>query len=261
MKKEEFEKLFSAEVGAGGFYLDDETIVFREPLSLWNSSTGEDVSFESLDDLLKYEYKGKKVFEYIKEMESLVISKSGGRGSSGEQKEFKFNHAPLGKDRTKDLFPAYANVRIKSKTLEGAMQEFHDRFKNEDHEWAYEVDQQGYVHQYKEGNKHSVAISGRNKDNMILHNHPSGGAFSDGDLINVSLGNERGIVASGKNGDYIFQKNGGHFKAKEFVKAVKTVKMKGTSYDDAVDKWLTANQKKYGYKYEFKKEKSSKKKG
>lgn len=262
MTKKEFEYLFSEEVGANGFYLDKDTIVFREPLQIWNSETNEEVNFESLDDLLKYEYKGRKVSEYIKEMDKLLVGGlSGGRGSSGtgEQKEFKFNHAPLGKDRTKDLFPAYANVRIKSKTLEGAMEEFHERFKNADHEWAYEVDQQGYVHQYKEGNKHSVAISGRNKDNMILHNHPSGGAFSDGDLINVSLGNERGIVASGKKGDYIFQKNGGHFKATEFVKAVKTVKMKGKDYDDAVDKWLKANQKKYGYKYEFKKDKSAKK--
>lgn len=93
---------------------------------------------------------------------------------------------------------------------------------------------------------------------MILHNHPSGGAFSDSDLISASLGNEKGIVASGKNGDYIFQKNGGHFKATDFVKAVKSAKLKGTSYDDAVDKWLKANQKKYGYRYEFKK--ASKKK-
>jgi len=96
-----------------------------------------------------------------------------------------------------------------------------------------------------------VAISGKNKGNMILHNHPSGGAFSDSGLISASLGNEKGIVASGKNGDYIFQKKGGHFKAAEFIKAVKTAKMKGKDYDDAVDKWLKANQKKYGYTYKF----------
>ena len=138
------------------------------------------------------------------------------------------------------------------------MQEFHNRFENEDHEWAYEVDPQGYVHQYKEGNATSVSISGKNKNNMILHNHPSGGAFSDSDLISASLGNERGIVASGTKGDYIFQKNGGHFKATEFVKAVKRAKLVGKDYDDAVDKWLKANQKKYGYRYEFKKSRKKK---
>ena len=259
MRKQDFEELFSERVGANGFYLDDETIIFREPLQLWNQETDEEQYFESLEDMYEFEYKGKKISEYIDEMDNLEIQLSGSVGA-GKMQTFKFNHAPNnGKDKTKDLFPAYANVRIKAKTLEGAMQEFHNRFENEDHEWAYEVDPQGYVHQYKEGNATSVAISGRNKNNMILHNHPSGGAFSDSDLISASLGNERGIVASGKNGDYIFQKNGGHFKAAEFVKAVKRAKLEGTSYDDAVDRWLKANQKKYGYRYEFKK--SRKKKG
>lgn len=255
MTKEQFKKLFSDEVDANGFYLvpEEEIFCFRKPLQIWESKTDKTIEFESLDDLLNFEYNGTPVSDIIEKMQDLSISLNGSVGS-GNNKTFKFNHASGdGEDKTKDLFPAYANVRIKSKTLEGAMKEFHERFKNENKEWAYEVDSQGYVHQYKEGNASSVSISGRNKDNMILHNHPSGGAFSDSDLISASLGNERGIVASGKNGDYIFQKNGGHFKATEFVKAVKNAKMQGKSYDDAVDKWLTANQKKYGYRYEFKK--------
>lgn len=263
MKREEFVELFSEKVGANGFYLDEDTIIFRNPLQLWNSETDKEVDFDSIDEMLEYEYNGRTIAEYIDAMDTLDISLSGSVGKGeGKKQKFKFNHANEGrsKDKTKDLFPAYANVRIKAKSLEGAMEEFHNRFQNEDHEWAYEVDPQGYVHQYKEGNAHSVSISGRNKDNMILHNHPSGGAFSDSDLISASLGNEKGIVASGKNGDYIFQKNGGHFKANEFVKAVKKAQMEGTSYDDAVDKWLTANQKKYGYRYEFKKAKKSRKK-
>lgn len=32
-----------------------------------------------------------------------------------------------------------------------------------------------------------------------------------------------------------------------------TARMQGTSHDDAVDKRLTANQKKYGHQYEFRK--------
>lgn len=258
MTKEQFKDLFSDKVGANGFYLDKESevFVFRNPLSIWESETDNTEEFDDIDGLLEYSYNGQKVGDIIESMETLDISLSGSVGGSGEEREFKFNHArDNGKDKTKDLFPAYANVRIKAKSLEGAMEEFHERFKNEDHEWAYEVDSQGYVHQYKEGNTSSVSISGSNKDNMILHNHPSGGAFSDNDLISTSLGNEKGIVASGKNGDYIFQKNGGHFKAAEFVKAVKRAKLVGKDYDDAVDKWLTANQKKYGYRYEFKKAK------
>lgn len=260
MTVEEFKQLFSEEVGANGFYLvpEEEVFCFRQPLSIWESKTDLTIDFNSIDDLLDYEYRGVSVRDRIAAVDSLQISLSGSAGSKEGEKTFKFNHASggNGKDETKDLFPAYANTRIKSKSLEGAMQEFHERFKNEDHEWAYEVDEQGYVHQYKEGNATSVSISGRNKNNMILHNHPSGGAFSDSDLISVSLGNEKGIVASGKNGDYIFQKKGGHFKGAEFVKAVKRAKMSGTSYDDAVDKWLTANQKKYGYTYKFVKDTS-----
>lgn len=254
MTKEQFIELFSDKVGANGFYLDKEkeVFVFRKPLSIWNSNTDESIEFSSIEDFLNSTYEGQKIIDIISAMESLDISLSGSVGSS--DKTFKFGHAEGdGKDETQDLFPAYANVRIKSKTLEGAMEEFHNRFANADKEWAYEIDPQGYVHQYKEGNRSSVSISGRNKDNMILHNHPSGGAFSDSDLISTSLGNEKGIVASGRNGDYIFQKNGGHFKASAFVKAVKRAKLVGKNYDDAVDKWLKANQKKYGYRYEFKK--------
>lgn len=251
MTKEQFKALFNDEVGANGFYLMDDVFVFRKPLSVWDSNTGEEATFRTIDELWEYMHNGKTIGEYVEYMDELLIRLDGGLGA--EQQTFKFDHAKgNGKDESKQLFPAYANVRIKAKSLEGAIQEFHERFENEDHEWAYEVDPNGYVHQFVEGNSSSVSISGRHKDNMILHNHPSGGAFSDSDLISTSLGNQKGIVASGKNGDYIFQKSNG-FKATEFVKAVKTAKLTGTSYDDAVDKWLTANQKKYGYKYEFKK--------
>ena len=84
---------------------------------------------------------------------------------------------------------------------------------------------------------------------MIIHNHPSGGAFSGADLTSTaSLKRTKGIIASGKNYDYKFEK-GTHFKASAFTKAVNTAKFKGSDYDDAVDKWLKKNQKKYGYKY------------
>lgn len=262
MTRERFLELFSDEVGANGFYLDKEkeVFVFRKPLSLWKSETDETEEFDSIGEFLDSTYEGRKIADIIGEMESLDVTISGSVGG-GDNKTFKFNHAKGdGKDKTKDILPAYANVRIKSKTLEGAMQEFRDQHANADHEWAYEVDPQGYVHQYKEGNSSSVSIGGRHKDNMILHNHPSGGAFSDSDLISTALGNQKGIVASGSKGDYIFQKNGGHFKAAEFVKAVKRAKLVGKDYDDAVNKWLKANQKKYGYRYEFKKASKSKKK-
>lgn len=58
------------------------------------------------------------------------------------------------------------------------------------------------------------------------------------------------MIDGGKRGDYVFRK-GSHFKASAFVKAVQTARMSGTSYDEAVDRWLKANQRKYGYKYHF----------
>ena len=262
MTKEQFEELFSEEVGANGFYLDKENdvFIFREPLSLYESETDETIEFDDVDDMFSFNYNGRLIGDIIADMDTLDVTRDGGVGALQEG-EFKFSHADRRGQggQQKDILPAYANVRIKSKTLEGAMKEFHDRFKDSDHEWAYEVDPQSYVHQYKEGGATSVAISGRNKNNMILHNHPGGGAFSDSDLISASLGNERGIVASGVNGDYIFQKNGGHFKAAEFVKAVKRAKMKGKNYDDAVNKWLgdKDRQKQFGYTYKFVKEKKS----
>lgn len=173
--------------------------------------------------------------------------------SSENQQTFKFDHAKgNGNENNRTpIPPAVANVKIKSKTFEGALAEFKRNHLLADREFAYEVDDQGYVSQYIRGARSEVGImSSRNtRNSMIIHNHPSGGAFSDGDLISTALdGRSKGIIASGKNYDYTFQK-GGHFKAGQFVKAVKSARMKGTSYDDAVDKWLTANQKKYGYKY------------
>ena len=84
---------------------------------------------------------------------------------------------------------------------------------------------------------------------MVIHNHPSGGAFSDADLLNTAADRRiKGVIASGKNYDYKFEK-GTHFKAQAFSKAVRSAKMQGKDYDDAVDKWLKKNKDKYGYKY------------
>lgn len=241
-----------------GFYLKDHIILFRKPLELWNEVTGESVTFKTLDEVLEYELDGEKVKDIIERTDTLYLPPlNGGRGAgNGTQKSFKFGHAGGGGGGTPDkqLLPAKANTKIKSKTLAGAMKEFRDKHGASNHEWAYEVDDNGYVHQYVEGKAHSVAIGsrakvGKGQRTMILHNHPSAGHFSDADLISTAMdGRSRGIVATGTKATYIFEK-GTHFKANSFIKAVKNANMKGTSYDDAVDKWLKSNSKKYGYKY------------
>ena len=240
-----------------GFYLKEHIILFRKPLELWNEVTGESVTFNTLDEVLDFELDGEKVRDIIERTDTLYLPPlNGGRGAGdGTQSTFKFGHASGdGKDKSHNLLPAQANVRIKAKTPEGAMAEFRAKHGNSDHEWAYEIDSNGYVHQYVEGNAHSVAISsrakvGKGQSTMILHNHPSGGHFSDADLISTAMDRRsKGIVATSGKAQYIFEK-GTHFKANAFTKAVKNAQMKGTSYDDAVDKWLKGNAKKYGYKY------------
>lgn len=240
-----------------GFYLKEHIILFRKPLELWNELTGESITFKTLDEVLDYELDGENVRDIIERTETLYIPPlNGGRGAGdGTQKSFKFGSAGgEGKRTDKQLLPAQANVKIKSKTLSGAMQEFRDKHGASNREWAYEVDDNGYVHQYVKGQAHSVAIGsrakvGKGQRTMILHNHPSGGHFSDADLISTSMdARSKGIVATSTKAQYTFEK-GTHFKATQFVKAVKNANMKGKSYDDAVDKWLKGNAKKYGYKY------------
>lgn len=40
-----------------------------------------------------------------------------------------------------------------------------------------------------------------------------------------------------------------------FVKAVNSAQLSGKDYNDAVSKWLKANQQKFGYKYSYQKAK------
>ena len=126
-----------------GFYLKEHIILFRKPLELWNEVTGESVTFKTLDEVLEYELDGEKVKDIIERTDTLYLPPlNGGRGAGdGTQKSFKFGHASDGNGNRKDkqLLPAKANVRIKSKTMSGAMEEFRNKHGNSDHEWAYEV--------------------------------------------------------------------------------------------------------------------------
>ena len=252
-----FQYLFKNAVTA--FYLKKNVIMSRKPLEIWNEKTRQGVRFKTLDEALEYVLDGVKVRDMILQAEQLSIPElsANSSSSSNSDKKFKFSHAkdePGNGEPDKALLPAYANTQIKSKTLDGALAEFKRNHLLADHEFAYEVDSNGYVHQYIEGQAHSVGIFAgakvrRGEQTMLIHNHPSGGAFSDSDLISVSMqARAKGIIASGKNHDYKFEK-GSHFKPLDFVKAVKNATIKGKDYDDAVDKWLKANQKKYGYKY------------
>ena len=241
--------------------------LFRKPLRLVNLATGNKKRFAQLDDALKAKVEGMTVAEHIEALTALTPPLNGGRGSSSgmggdgdgegeeEQQTFSFGHAPdgngNGSNGTPDL-PARLNVRVPNtdKSPERALEEFRKLHALSNTEFGVTVDEYGFITQYVRGDATSVAIMPR-RGEMVYHNHPSGGAFSDSDLLSAAMTGGKGIVASGKNGDYIFAKTN-HFKPEEFARAVRGARMKGKNYDDAVDKWLTRNQKKFGYSYVFK---------
>lgn len=242
------------------FPLDNEGRYFAmtKPLRIWDGETDKYTKFKSLREMWDYCFDGThKVSDWFAGVESFVLEEKGGRGSGsgggGQIKTFSFGGTGGGDipDSVPRHFPVEANTRIKTKTEENAIKFFADKYRNANHEYGMLIDKQGFVHTYSEGTRGSVYI-GSKKGTFAVHNHPGGGAFSGADLLNTARWNRTGIAAIGKDGDYYFRKTG-HFKSAAFERAIKTEQLKGVDYDDAVTKWLTANQKKYGYKFEFKK--------
>lgn len=181
----------------------------------------------------------------------------GRKGGSAEgMRQFRFNHARGGDEyaETPPHFSAEANTRIKVKTEQNAIDYFAQQYRNADHEYGMSIDPQGFVHDYQEGGRSSVGLFGI-KGTFMVHNHPSGGAFSDSDLIAISRDQSSGIAAIGKGGDYYIRKKGGHFRGAAFERAVRNARPQGRDYDDAVRRWLTAHQKKFGYTFQFVKHK------
>ena len=78
--------------------------------------------------------------------------------------------------------------------------------------------------------------------------------MKSGLIAAVSTKAGRGEDSAKYAGTYSFVK-GGHFNASGFIKGVNSAKLSGKDYNDAVSRWLKANQKKYGYTYSFTKAK------
>lgn len=239
-----------------GVYATDQVILFRKPLELYNLTTGEVIaSFQTLDEALAFEIDGKTLEERVAKWTEIVFYYNGGRGSSSGMSTFSFGHAPGGGGGGGDVdHPARMNVRLgAARNPEEMLRAFREAHVNDGIEHGITVDEQGYVTRYVHGGPTSVAIGGA-RGEMVYHNHPGqkGGNFSDSDLISTSLSPSKGIVASGREGDYIFIKTH-KFNASGFVRAVKGARMQGTDYTDAAHRWLRANQKKYGYTYSFRK--------
>lgn len=104
--------------------------------------------------------------------------------------------------------PVKLNVRIsvKNKSIDNTLTEFAKLHALSAQEFAAVVDELGYVKKYIKGSAHSVSVDKINKGETIFHNHPSGSAFSKQDLITFAKTEAAGVVASGKNGDYIIKR-------------------------------------------------------
>lgn len=275
MTKEQLGFMFNEKIN--GFFIKKDVMITRNKVGgkkkymlSYLLEDGKDVVFNNVDELYDYKLDGVKIGDILTPLTSLnivnefqeqqrkviCILNGGGGSSSGTEQSFKFSNASDGGGgkggeniESNSHFPAEANVRITTKSYENALAYFSQQYANADHEYGYEVDSQGFIHQLVEGEAHSVGIWGTSKKNMILHNHPSGGNFSKDDMLSVANSKEGGIVAVGKEYTYTFKKNGSHFKSNAFVKAVARANPRGKDYNDAIDKWLTANQSKYGYSY------------
>ncbi len=259
-----------------GMYVTKDIIMFRRPIELYDLSTGETLAtFTNLDDALSYVVEGRTIAEIVEGMDELTApSDEGGRGSSSSSPfkgRWEDNNGNE-RDYTEGDLPARMNVRLGGKRTYGDMvRAFTEAHGSDEKEHGIVVDAEGFATIYRHGNKGSISGLVGKKTEIAIHNHPRDGwpTFSKADVVNTALSSRRGIVAvsttKGRDksiyaetakyaGTYTFIK-GGHFKATEFVKAVNKAYLTGKDYNDAVDKWLKKNQKKYGYTYTYQRNK------
>lgn len=251
--KHEFKQL-------NGVMLTDNTALFRHPLELYDMEADRTIATaKNINSLLSCEVEGRTLRQIIESLSEMpVITLSGGRGGGSGIGDWsgKFGHAARGRGSGNDRgdLPARLNVKVGvNRSPEDMLKAFREVHINDGFESGVAVDENGFVTKYVHGGATSVGIYG-GKGEMIYHNHPGekGGNFSDSDLLSTAMSAEKGIVASGKEGDYVFVKTH-KFNASAFSKAVKSATLRGKDYTDAADRWLKANQKKYGYKYSFNK--------
>lgn len=239
---------------------DGRYYLVMRPLRLWDAEENTYIKFRSMKEAWDCVFDGvQSVGDVLSGVESFELALDGGNGRSsgtGVMIPFKLTFKGEKYGESPQHWPAEANVRIKVKTETNAINFFSKKYRNADHEYAYSIDRDGYIHNIQEGGRSSVNIEGRPRQ-LLIHNHPSGSTFSGADLVHVARGSESGISAVGKYGTYYFKKSGGHFRGAAFEKALRNASkngtMRGKDYNEAVNNWLTANQKKFGYRFEFRK--------
>lgn len=253
MKIAHFQKLLS---GNNAVRISDDLIIFND-FELYSLKTNESKNYKSLDDLLN---DNPDVKDIIENAAYFALRFDGGRGSgSGNDKMGGgFNHASERGSRGGGLELLNAELNYGTapgNSIRAVLGRFKDKYGKADHEYGAAVDELGYVHKLREGGRSSVGISG-NKGETIIHNHPSGGNFSDTDLITMASTDAKGIIATSSNSKikstYHIRKNE-NFKPKAFIKAVRNAKWPVEyDYSKGADWWLKKNQRAFGYKYSSK---------
>lgn len=252
MKIEKFIKLFETN---NAISITEDLILFSD-MELYSFSKREGKQYKNIYELCK---ERPDVLQVIETTEDFTLVIHGGRGASSGGLSGKmgggFTSAGGGRGGGfgETLLNATLNVNTNKKySIDGVLERFREKYGNAEIEYGIAVDDLGYVYTHRQGNSTSVAISGT-KGQTIIHNHPSGGNFSDADLVSTASTQEKGIIATSsatnKVATYRFEKTQ-KFNSKEFIKAVKKAKWPVEySYDKGADWWLSKNQQKYGYKY------------
>lgn len=218
---------------------------------VWNSETDEEKIFDDFKEALAYKPGAYTVRELIEQLDSMDPVLNGGRGAGSGGQAFSFNgpQGDSGPRTDKSDYPARMNVATSTKTPEGAIAAFRKMYGNSKTEHGISVDSEGFTNSLVHGMPNSVAIGPARKNDLIIHNHPNGSSFSGADLISTAQENSRGIVATHPKGYRVFRKMS-HFNPEQFTRAVKRARLRGKTYDEAVDKWLKRNQKKYHYRFQ-----------
>ena len=230
--------------------LADGIFLFKAPKGKWELWNVEDdvEEGEIIDDLRAHS----KAVELIGKLEAIEFEVMGGRGAGGMGAVFSWKGAPhRGLDHSMDNLPARVNNKVKIKTREQAIKAFRDMHGKDAGESLVQIDRNGFVHHYRNGNKSNVSLNRTVKGATLVHNHPNNSTFSPADMKVVASTNVGSIIATHSKGYREFTKQS-HFKQNDFLKAVARVEkngLKGKGPNDAVDRWLKRNQKKYGYTF------------
>ena len=204
----------------------------------------------------------------------------GGRGDSssisrskGKKRGLSFGGSGKGTPSL-SLFPSKINRRSATGNTDKMISLFKKVHEGAPREYGALLDKNGYATGYYEGASGSVSFpDGSVKKRHVVHNHPRGGwaNFSGQDLVMMARSGATGITAVSKAykprsnasdsykkayanrraGTYTVTKTH-HFNADAFERALKNVRVRDDNYDKDLHKWLVRNQKRFGYKYSYK---------